>query len=350
VNDIDDDYMPPPGEIETLAGMDELWSLIDKIDPNGTSPVLTGNKMMSAAREARRVQKGAPMRHAEHRALSRARWVDTAVVSAAELAPNAERVVTDYWAACDAGEPTGRAAFHVFLAAWFRCGLPRIVIGQRHAAALMCTHARADALAEVRPPWDAFVLDVPPDLVTVDAFNDQDERNKVPIAHLAILADLNGRVWVWPAPSSDGSLFAGCVTARDFRALAEPWDGDGPRSLLARLALGVTLEMTVHRQAHAHARGPRVVRRSMRGEPVTTQFQVVRDVKVDVRRAVRDYCRGVTRSAPTVQHLVRGHWKRQICGAALADRKLIFVEPYWRGPEDAPIALRNHVLGSGAQT
>ena len=27
-----------------------------------------------------------------------------------------------------------------------------------------------------------------------------------------------------------------------------------------------------------------------------------------------------------------------------ADRRWIHVEPYWRGPEDAPIALRSHKL------
>jgi hypothetical protein len=54
----------------------------------------------------------------------------------------------------------------------------------------------------------------------------------------------------------------------------------------------------------------------------------------------------VRRIPPSVQCLVRGHWKRQPCGHELQDRKWIQIEPYWRGPEDAPIAVRSHRVSS----
>lgn len=38
-----------------------------------------------------------------------------------------------------------------------------------------------------------------------------------------------------------------------------------------------------------------------------------------------------------VRTLVAGHWKQQPCGPKQSERKLIRVEPYWRGPLDAPI-------------
>ena len=67
-------------------------------------------------------------------------------------------------------------------------------------------------------------------------------------------------------------------------------------------------------------------------------------MRVDVREAVRGFVAGTRRTAPAVQVLVRGHWKRQAHGPAMAQRKMIHIEPYWRGPEDAPIAVRGHKL------
>ncbi|WNZ59872.1 hypothetical protein QEG98_28120 [Myxococcus sp. MxC21-1] len=44
---------------------------------------------------------------------------------------------------------------------------------------------------------------------------------------------------------------------------------------------------------------------------------------------------GTTGRPLVVRTRVSGHWKRQPHGQALAERKLIWVQPYWRGPEDA---------------
>jgi len=62
-----------------------------------------------------------------------------------------------------------------------------------------------------------------------------------------------------------------------------------------------------------------------------------------MRKAVVEYGKHGGKS-PTVQCVVAGHWKMQPCGPGGSERKRIFIEPYWRGPEDAPIAIRPHVL------
>lgn len=41
----------------------------------------------------------------------------------------------------------------------------------------------------------------------------------------------------------------------------------------------------------------------------------------------------------------RGHHKRQAHGTGGLLRKWIHVEPYWRGGEDAPIAVKTHKVG-----
>lgn len=38
-----------------------------------------------------------------------------------------------------------------------------------------------------------------------------------------------------------------------------------------------------------------------------------------------------------VRFIVAGHWRKQACGIGRADRRLMWIEPYWKGPEFAPI-------------
>ena len=45
-----------------------------------------------------------------------------------------------------------------------------------------------------------------------------------------------------------------------------------------------------------------------------------------------------------VRTLVEGHWRNQAHGPRHSLRKLIFIEPFWRGPEDAPESIPTHVL------
>lgn len=66
---------------------------------------------------------------------------------------------------------------------------------------------------------------------------------------------------------------------------------------------------------------------------------------VDCRPAVKDYLTSLDGSPPLYQTLVRGHYKRQAHGPGASMRKVIWIEPYWRGPEDADIVVRPYVIG-----
>lgn len=48
----------------------------------------------------------------------------------------------------------------------------------------------------------------------------------------------------------------------------------------------------------------------------------------------------------SIRQKISGHWKNQACGEKRSKRKLIWVEPYWRGPEDGPIKLATYKLDS----
>lgn len=47
-------------------------------------------------------------------------------------------------------------------------------------------------------------------------------------------------------------------------------------------------------------------------------------------------------TSPTVQFLVRGHWRQQAHGPGHSLRKPIWIEPFWKGPEEARVLLRQH--------
>jgi hypothetical protein len=66
---------------------------------------------------------------------------------------------------------------------------------------------------------------------------------------------------------------------------------------------------------------------------------------LDCRPAVHRYMGGSASAPPAVQSIVRGHFKRQVVGISRAGRRVIWIEPYWRGPEDAPILARPYKIG-----
>jgi hypothetical protein len=123
--------------------------------------------------------------------------------------------------------------------------------------------------------------------------------------------------------------------ARDARVL----------SAVARLVVGVELEL----RDRTNVREPRPARPKAgareSSEPSARTYVLTRGVVVDCRDEVVSHLRGERRTAPKVQVLVRGHWRYQAHGPAHSQRKWLQIEPHWRGPEDAPIAVRKHAIG-----
>lgn len=65
---------------------------------------------------------------------------------------------------------------------------------------------------------------------------------------------------------------------------------------------------------------------------------VGREVRIskEVREAAVDVARGRHANAPTVRHVVRGHFRNQACGKGHQDHKRIYIKPFWRGPGEDP--------------
>jgi hypothetical protein len=111
-------------------------------------------------------------------------------------------------------------------------------------------------------------------------------------------------------------------------------------SVVGRLIVGASIELD-ERKSEVRTSGGKKKRTAE--EPSAWTFKLTRDVRGDCRAWVGEYITGNRRSL-VVQSLVRGHHKSQPHGPGNALRKWIHIEPYWRGPEDAPVAMRAHVL------
>lgn len=224
---------------------------------------------------------------------------------------------------------------------WARNGFSSIQVPHKLAASLMTTSLSQELLStEVRVPWDGFLFNVPSNILN--------DREWLILTTAGGFAATDGQMVIRHNASGDLSNILELETDKFQEGLDHfsgsalpPIDQVTRYSLLiSRLMVGVCLEIGYYRASEHTAEPYEHVRRDERN---TSVFRLTRPVQLDTRESVCNYIRGGG-TTPTVQSLVRGHWKRQPCGLDKTDRKLIHIEPYWRGPEDAPVAVRPHVL------
>lgn len=258
------------------------------------------------------------------------------------------------------------------LVKWAAYGYPQYVMGHKYVAALLVTGATEEAIDQARPPFDALVIDVPNDILFI---TDPKNGHKHSIQQILVSKHENSRIpngwgWAYTAYTESGlSLYRYGVTASE---LLPPWIDDestdrkiGPpalisyevtdhdkqtMSLIGRLIINTCLSISDPTKVKPIGKGhdqwkSRIsVKNSARDPyPHCRTFQVGTPVKHDFREHVRAFARG-ERSKLSVQSPISGHYKMQPHGPQHSLRKLIWLEPYWRGPEDAPIPLRPHVF------
>ena len=267
-------------------------------------------------------------------------------------------------------------------AKWAACGLPLVVLGHKYAAALMATSIADDCFEVIEPPFPSFVIDVPDGLL---AFDGSDEcPGDQPVGFIVVTRfrvdhEAYRLAGVIPGPAEWKGYYCASSSvstldlhrcddwpnvlredtkAHDDRHDLEKWiwhdlssKDDRCHVLIQRLIAGVCLAMSDPNVVTGRPTGHRSAKRSERGEKrgdaSAARFDVFRigsPIKIDCRSEVSDYLSGRRRTTPTVRSLVRGHWKRQHHGERNSRVKVIWVQPYWKGPLSAPITLRPHVL------
>lgn len=216
-----------------------------------------------------------------------------------------------------------------FLRKWRAHSFARLELPHRLAAALCLTDADD---ADVRAPWEAWSLVVPGGLLPAIAIVRDGSR----ITRGVVRAWVTG-VTVAFLVLDDGSV--------------EPFGDVVPGGVIANawtnLVRGASLALSNPGAVEHSRRSAASVSRAGRvGTPDLSQAHYVlsHPVKVDLRDHLSAVLAGREGVNPTVQFLVRGHWRRQPHGPARSRRKTIWIEPFWKGPIDGDILLRQHEL------
>jgi hypothetical protein len=257
------------------------------------------------------------------------------------------------------------------LTAWAQQGFPCVALGHKFAAALLVTSATPEAIAAARPPFYSFVVEVPEGLLyTTDGRTGHRSAVRLMLVHKLFNPRIpSGWGWAYTTYSDDGvSTFRYGVTAEEllFEELNTDMELPGGRranddetpfsfeltdedkrtqAMVGRLIVNMCLAFSDPTNVTVRGDGRKAARKLHRGrvrksdEPVVRNYFLSKPIVHDFREHVAAYLRG-ERKAPSIQVLVRGHFKTQHYGPKNAHVKVIWREPFWRGPEDAPIPIR----------
>lgn len=261
-------------------------------------------------------------------------------------------------------EVPGRQVLAIGLSKWVDAGLPVVELGHKFASNLLVSAVSKDMLREVRRPWRAFMVNLPVNLIYM--CGDQ----PVPIVKLLVF-EIENRLGDWafvawdatydqalwrfgrvaeqlmPVDSLNDEIIAGkdIFTDIDLRAT----------TLIGRLIVTMCSAMSVpgmlkernpivHEQWRRAGGDPKKL--VHRGSLRAPTYVLGKPVILDFQARIREYSlTGVhTSSKLEVQAWVRGHFKTQRHGAGNKLTKTIWLEPYLRGPDTAPLLVRSHVV------
>ena len=249
---------------------------------------------------------------------------------------------------------------------WARHGYRQLCTSHRYAAALMSTKIAPDLLDDIRPPWPVFLVEVPSGLLQITSktgepkdvsfglirhgayVDTKTDATKPGWSHMLFARDDGAALWGYNTSAKnlylgnepEDALFQDTPFTEGITAL-----DDRSRMLFWRLVFGLCLAMqepsNIKKTNAAKTEG------NHRGckEPVIRTYIIGRPPAIDCRPSIRKYLAGHRAHGPlTVQTLVCGHFRQQVHGPRNTLRKTIWIEPFWRGPEDAPILAKQKAV------
>lgn len=251
----------------------------------------------------------------------------------------------------------GMSLMWYLLMFWYDKGLPSVQVGHKLASNLMLTNVAESVLEDIKLPFDAFTIEVPNKLLYGSVAGNREDLRTVLVSYhmtstmekgVAYVAVGAGELNMWSLqPTTKELLGEGHLELNED---AGPMDyalekeDERTVAMLKRLIAGVCLYMTNGGETKTVGKGHKWTgHKRDPGPPTKRIYKLTTPVQHNFTDVVRDYVDGTGKKI-TVQSVVTGHWKSQPHGPGRKERKRIFVSPYWRGPEDAPIAKRAHKL------
>jgi hypothetical protein len=284
-------------------------------------------------------------------------------VVARALEKNGDQFATELATALAEALPVATVMQMVFSAYWVDAACPVIQIPHTYAAALMATDPPAE-LDEVRPPWPAFIVQVPSGMLTI---RDEVENRRVEVRNITVayqFCEARQRMewYVTTLTETSVSIFRTGVSTQELidadlkllgstadDAFCFDLDTEDKRTemLLYRLVVNVCVAMenpdNFKAPKNEHSSKPR---REQKVPPDNRIFKLGKPLELDLRPKLKEYLsHGSKRregAPPSVQFLVRGHWKMQVHGKGRLERKRIWITPFWKGPDGTPVLSRPH--------
>lgn len=248
----------------------------------------------------------------------------------------------------------------IWSARWVQLAFPTVEVGAKLAASLIGTSMRGVDPETCRPPWRAFAIRVPAGLLHL-----QRGSGELDQVHTIQVATDAGQRWAIFVQAGFVSAWVRGLTTQDLLTDAR-WEDDEENAdhsadynagideidernlLMARRLVRSLVIWLADPERRSAARQPppspkaRRARRA-RGEAERAfspdRYVVSAPVQIDCRPHLAAYSCGTARTLH-VRSIVRGHFKPRL-GARLG--RNVWVEPYERGPKDAPLAIRIHV-------
>ena len=256
---------------------------------------------------------------------------------------------------------------------WVDQGLPVFRLGHKRIAALMATHTPVELADQIKAPFKAFFIEMPPGLLHLE---DSESKTMLEVKGIIVqnlyytralygVTQINKPIWSWMAVTDtrviqwqvnrSTELLCSEGVSRSHPAVEgldrlvgafnlEMNDYDHRvTDLINRLICSICLLFTGH---HGEISERKEVHREKgkklrsKNPPEFRVFTMSSPVSVDVRPALREYLSGHRSTSPSVQFLVRGHWRNQAHGEQRLLRKLLWIEPFWKGPDGALVASK----------
>lgn len=246
---------------------------------------------------------------------------------------------------------------------WVSCGLPVIEMGHKFAAALLVSSVAKETVDALKRPWDSFMINVPAGLLTM---HDPQKDIMVEVGRVLVsnIENANGS-WSFIAWDTGMTLSLWRFGLKTEQLIIEDIAGgkdlgtisltdldNRVAALIGKLIITTCAALTIPEmvtprnpkghQAWVKAKGDIS---KLEGKAPPQLFTVGKPITVDFRARVTSYLStGSTGKQLEVRTMVMGHFKIQNHGPKNGLRKTIWVEPYWRGPDEAPINAKVHVI------
>ena len=215
-----------------------------------------------------------------------------------------------------------------------QCGNPVVSVPPSLAEALMLTDLSLDVVEGLKFPWTTFRVQTGTliDDICISTFT------------------LKGKALIWARYQDEGSYRQWCSPLDDLVLGSANTDDAGERSTRAvgRLVAGIIL-MSQQSPERLRSRSSKSSRKNKRfgGLPQTKDYVLDAkgiQLKGNLSQGLKDLLDGKSRKKAnfTTQWVVRGHWRNQPCGPNLSERRATWIQPYWKGHEEAPRLFKTY--------